>query len=120
MDLIQKSGSFYSYNNERIGQGRDNAKRYLLDKPDVFDALDRQIRGQQQNFPDKIVIYNKKEGRNRLIAPLIFFLIHPDWQYQIGVFISFERFNDTRTYTVSEIHDYLFIFYNTECIFQIL
>ena len=54
MDLIQKSGSFYSYNNERIGQGRDNAKRYLLDKPDVFDALDRQIREKMLQDPTMV------------------------------------------------------------------
>ena len=44
MDLIKKSGSFYSYNGERIGQGRDNARQFLLDHPDIFDDHDRQIR----------------------------------------------------------------------------
>ena len=54
MDLIQKSGSFYSYNNERISQGRDNAKRYLLDKPDVFETLDRQIREKMLQDPTAV------------------------------------------------------------------
>lgn len=54
MDLIQKSGSFYSYNNERIGQGRDNARRYLMEHPDVFDALDRQIREKMLQDPNAV------------------------------------------------------------------
>ena len=54
MDLIQKSGSFYSYNNERIGQGRDNARRYLMEHPDVFEALDRQIREKMLKDPNAV------------------------------------------------------------------
>ena len=54
MDLIQKSGSFYSYNNERIGQGRDNARRYLMEHTDVFDALDRQIREKMLQDPNAV------------------------------------------------------------------
>lgn len=54
MDLIQKSGSFYSYNNERIGQGRDNARRYLMEHMDVFDALDRQIREKMLQDPNAV------------------------------------------------------------------
>ena len=67
MDLIQKSGSFYSYNNERIGQGRDNAKRYLLDKPDVFDALDRQIREKMLQDP---TVVSETMVREETIADL--------------------------------------------------
>ena len=44
MDIVQKSGSFYSYNGERIGQGRDNARRYFRDNPDAFDAVEAKIR----------------------------------------------------------------------------
>ncbi|MBQ9409563.1 MAG: DNA recombination/repair protein RecA, partial [Clostridia bacterium] len=43
-DLIKKSGSWYSYEGNRIGQGRENTVQYLKDNPDVFDALDKQIR----------------------------------------------------------------------------
>jgi len=44
MDLVQKSGSFYSYNGDRIGQGRDNARRFFRDNPDAFDAVEAKIR----------------------------------------------------------------------------
>ena len=43
-DLIKKSGSFYSYNGERIAQGRDAARKYLKEHPEVFDALEEKIR----------------------------------------------------------------------------
>jgi len=36
---IDKSGSWYSYNGERIGQGRENVKRFLQDNPDIFEAI---------------------------------------------------------------------------------
>jgi recombination protein RecA len=41
--LIDKSGSWYSYGDERIGQGRENAKRFLSESPDIMDALSRQL-----------------------------------------------------------------------------
>ena len=42
--FVQKSGSFYSYNGERIGQGRDNARKYFRDNPEAFDAVEAKIR----------------------------------------------------------------------------
>jgi recombination protein RecA len=43
-DLVQKSGSWYSYGEERIGQGRENAKQFLEANPDIFTALEAQLR----------------------------------------------------------------------------
>ena len=43
-DLIKKSGSFYSYNGERIGQGRDNAKQWLKENPKAVEDLEAKIR----------------------------------------------------------------------------
>ena len=43
-DIVQKAGSFYSYNGERIGQGRDNARKYFRDHPDAFDEVEARIR----------------------------------------------------------------------------
>ncbi|MBR3640759.1 MAG: recombinase RecA, partial [Oscillibacter sp.] len=44
LDLIQKSGSWFSMGEERIGQGRDAAKKYLEDHPEVAAQLEEQIR----------------------------------------------------------------------------
>ncbi|WP_217362288.1 recombinase RecA [Cohnella herbarum] len=43
-DIIQKSGAWFSYNSERLGQGRENAKQYLKDNPEVSDKIEKQIR----------------------------------------------------------------------------
>ena len=43
-DLVQKSGSWFSIGDERIGQGRDNAKAYLRDNPEAAETLEAKIR----------------------------------------------------------------------------
>ena len=43
-EIVKKSGSFYSYNGERIGQGRDNARQYFKDHPEVYDEVEAKIR----------------------------------------------------------------------------
>ena len=44
LDIIEKSGSWFSYNGERIGQGRENVKKYLLDNPEVMVEIEQKIR----------------------------------------------------------------------------
>lgn len=43
-DIVDKSGSWYSYQDERIGQGRENAKRFLMDHPEMFTDIDQKVR----------------------------------------------------------------------------
>ena len=42
--IVEKSGSWFSYNGERVGQGRENAKTFLKDNPEMADAIERAIR----------------------------------------------------------------------------
>ena len=42
--IVEKSGSWFSHDSQRIGQGRENAKRFLRDNPEVADAIERKIR----------------------------------------------------------------------------
>ena len=44
IDVIQKSGAWYSYQGEKIGQGRENAKAYLEEHPEVCEELERRVR----------------------------------------------------------------------------
>ena len=37
--IVEKSGAWYSYADERIGQGRENARRFMTENPDVREAL---------------------------------------------------------------------------------
>ena len=43
--VVEKSGSWFSYDGQRIGQGRENAKHFLKDNPDIADAIEHAIRG---------------------------------------------------------------------------
>ena len=45
MDIIEKSGSWFSYNGNRIGQGRENVKKYLKDNPELLDEIEKKVRG---------------------------------------------------------------------------
>ncbi|MDF2961756.1 MAG: protein RecA [Paenibacillus sp.] len=44
MDIVQKSGAWYSFNNDRLGQGRENAKQFLKENPQVADVIEKKIR----------------------------------------------------------------------------
>ena len=43
-DLVEKSGSWFSYNSQRIGQGRENAKNFLRSNPTIADEIEKKIR----------------------------------------------------------------------------
>ncbi len=43
-DIIQKSGAWFSYNDEKIGQGKENAKLYLENNPEVMEEIDKKVR----------------------------------------------------------------------------
>ena len=42
--MVEKSGSWFSYDGQRIGQGRENAKSYLRDNPEVAQAIENKVR----------------------------------------------------------------------------
>ncbi|MCZ0717677.1 recombinase RecA [Aerococcus kribbianus] len=44
LDIINKSGSWYSYGDERIGQGRENVKQFLKENPEILADVDRKVR----------------------------------------------------------------------------
>lgn len=60
-DVVEKSGSWYSYDSQRIGQGRENAKRFLKDNPELAEKLELQIR-KSKGILDKAML---KEGMSR-------------------------------------------------------
>jgi recombination protein RecA len=62
-NVVEKSGTWYTYKSERIGQGRENAKRYLKDNPKILADLEAKVRaalglkpigGAPQPAPDKV------------------------------------------------------------------
>ena len=44
LDIVEKSGSWFSYNGERIGQGRENVKNYLRENPEMMKEIEEKIR----------------------------------------------------------------------------
>jgi len=44
-EIIEKAGSWFSYNGSRIGQGRENVKQYLIDNPQIAQDIENKIRG---------------------------------------------------------------------------
>jgi recombination protein RecA len=64
--ILDKSGAWYSYKQDRIGQGRENAKLFLKDHPETAAAIEREIiektaLGKPSDGPDNAV--NKKNGK---------------------------------------------------------
>jgi recombination protein RecA len=57
--IIEKAGAFFSYNGERIGQGRDNVKIYLSNNSHIADEIEAKIRAKA--FGDEVKEENKKE-----------------------------------------------------------
>ena len=46
LNIIEKSGAWYSYEGERMGQGRQNVKAFFIDNPEVFEKIETRVREQ--------------------------------------------------------------------------
>jgi len=53
--LVEKSGAWFSYDSIRIGQGRENAKQYLKDNPEICDRLEAAIRGRTDQVAEEMM-----------------------------------------------------------------
>jgi recombination protein RecA len=60
--VVEKSGSWFSYDGQRIGQGRENAKTFLKDTPEVSDAIERAIRGNAGLVADAMMVAGADGG----------------------------------------------------------
>ena len=45
-DIVEKSGAWYAYNGEKIGQGRENAKNFLIEHPAIFEEVEEKVKAQ--------------------------------------------------------------------------
>jgi recombination protein RecA len=54
--IVEKSGAWYSYNGDRIGQGRENAKTFLQENPNIANEIEESIRASSQKdlIPDNV------------------------------------------------------------------
>ena len=65
LDIIKKSGAWFSYGEGKIGQGRDNAKEYLLANPDIMDKVESEIK----EALDKAAKKNIEDAKSQLPKP---------------------------------------------------
>src|SRR5207249_9034591 len=54
--LVEKSGAWFSYDSQRLGQGRENAKLYLKENPDVAQRIENAIRGRTEQVGEALMI----------------------------------------------------------------
>ena len=54
-DIIDKSGAWYSYKDEKIGQGRENTKQFLKDNPELLDEIESRIRSNSDTVEEMMI-----------------------------------------------------------------
>ena len=69
LDLVKKSGAWYAYEGDKIGQGRENAKTYLSAHPEIMEELEKKVRehyqlGTDSSEKDEKEVNNKKALEN--------------------------------------------------------
>ena len=74
--VVEKSGSWFSYDSQRIGQGRENAKTFLKDNPDIAAKIEAAVRGNSGVIAEKIARRRaggrrRRRGRGGLSASLV-------------------------------------------------
>ncbi len=68
LGLVKKSGAWFNYGEERLGQGRENAKQFLIDNPDIIEELDKKIRqesGLAKKEPEKVATNSKEKKEEK-------------------------------------------------------
>ena len=64
LDIVEKSGSWFSYNGERIGQGRENVKKYMKEHPEMMAEIEEKIRAKFSEAFEKSLGDEEEEEEN--------------------------------------------------------
>jgi recombination protein RecA len=59
--VVEKSGSWFSYNSQRIGQGRDNAREFLKANPDIAAEIEQAVRRNAGHIVEELLVGPKEE-----------------------------------------------------------
>ncbi|MDR1109718.1 MAG: recombinase RecA [Deltaproteobacteria bacterium] len=54
MDVVEKSGAWFSYEGERLGNGKENSRRFLMDNPEVADSIEAKLKGAYGLLADRV------------------------------------------------------------------
>ena len=66
VDIVNKSGAWYNYKSNKIGQGRENAKKYLEDHPEILAEIDRSVREYYKLDPNGAMVVPEKNPEDDL------------------------------------------------------
>lgn len=64
--IVEKSGSWFSYDSQRVGQGRENAKQFLRDHPEIADEIEKRIREKAGVVSDALMMSDEQNGSEEL------------------------------------------------------
>ena len=71
-NFVDKSGAWYSYQGDRIGQGKENVRQFLKDNPDMADAIEKQIRDEMMPAPkEKVKEAAEQAAEQALEEPVV-------------------------------------------------
>lgn len=68
MNIVDKSGSWYSYNGERLGQGKENARRFLIENTDIAAEIEEKLRGAYGLVSEKVAQVIEGQDENNIVA----------------------------------------------------
>jgi recombination protein RecA len=54
MDIVEKSGAWFSYEGERLGNGKENSRRFLIDNPEVANSILEKLKGAYGLLADRV------------------------------------------------------------------
>ena len=54
-DIIEKSGAWFAYNGDKLGQGRENAKLFLRDHPDIAHEIENKIKADAGHLASELI-----------------------------------------------------------------
>lgn len=69
LDLVKKSGSWFSYKDIRLGQGRENTKQFLRDNPDLFDEIRTAVLAKRQPVKDETSVSAPTTAKKSNVKP---------------------------------------------------
>ncbi|HAL74568.1 MAG TPA: recombinase RecA [Clostridiales bacterium] len=68
MDIVEKSGAWFAYNSQRIGQGRDNARLFLKNNPAIRDEIEKRVRANFSQIPSTSEILQDDDNENDILG----------------------------------------------------
>ena len=70
-EVVEKSGSWYSYGDERIGQGRENVRKFLVENPEMADEIERKIRMNEGLIEEELLMPKGEQVEDEGEAPVL-------------------------------------------------